>query len=79
LPAPPADAGVVWPTRQRGAAVVVTLTGRAWASPGVAAAVWFGRWSVGPLGGDDRVELGPQQLLVGADQLQELLVGAARR
>lgn len=31
-----------------------------------------------PSGGDDLIELGPQQILVGAQQVQELLVRAAR-
>jgi len=37
--------------------------------------VW---WRRGPFRGNDRVELGPQQLLIGQQQIQELLLGAAR-
>jgi len=36
-------------------------------------------WRCPPLGGDERVELGPQQFLVGQEQIEELLVGAADR
>ena len=54
------------------------MPGSAWASLGVGAAVWFARWWARPFRGDDRVELGPQQVLIGAEQLKELLVRAPR-
>ena len=74
MPAPPTDAGVAWASRQiraAGFAVLPSITGL---SRGVGAAIWFDRWRAGPFGGDDRVELGPHQFLVGAEQFDELLV-----
>ena len=79
MPGPPADAGVAWSVWQRRGASFATVRRPVWASLGVGAAVWFGRWRAGPFGGDNRVELGPQQVLVGAEQLKELLVRAACR
>jgi hypothetical protein len=35
------------------------------------------RWLTRPFRGDDRVELSPEQILVGQEQIEELLVGAA--
>jgi hypothetical protein len=40
------------------------------------AAMGLARWPPGPFGIDDRVELGPQQFLIGQQQLEELLHGA---
>ena len=42
---------------------------------GACALRWLVRWGAGPLRGDDGLELGPQQVLVGADQVNEGLVG----
>jgi hypothetical protein len=79
LPGPPAEAWVGWLVGPAGGAGGATLAAAAGASFVAGAVVWFGRGRVGPFGGDDRLEFGPQQLLIGAEQLQELLVGARRR
>src|SRR3954452_21513769 len=52
---------------------------RGWSRRGFAigASAWSFRWWAGPFRGDDDVELGRQQLFVGEEQVEELLVGAA--
>src|SRR3954463_12408524 len=70
LPGPCADAGVVRSWRGQGADVATAL-GTAGASVGAGAA-WLDGRLAGPLGRDDRVELRPEQVLIGVDQLEEL-------
>ncbi len=50
-----------------------------WASLAAGASGGFGRGRAGPFSGNDRVELRPQQLLLGAQQLEELLIHAGRQ
>jgi hypothetical protein len=70
---------VTGPFRRFRAAVVARPPGLARLSLGVGAVIWFGRWRAGPFGGDDRVELGLHQIVVGAEQLHELLVRGVYR
>jgi hypothetical protein len=68
---------VALPTWWRRDAGFATLPGSAWALLGVGATGWFGWWWARPFRGDDRGELGPQQVLIGAEHLQELLLRGA--
>jgi hypothetical protein len=49
----------------------------AWTSLGTGASARPARWLTRPFRGDDRVELRPEQVLVGQQQIEELLIGAA--
>jgi hypothetical protein len=69
---------MAWLFRQARDAGFAALPAPAGASLAASATVWFGRWRAGPLRGDDRVELRLQQVLVGAEQLNELLGGGPR-
>src|SRR5947207_2843276 len=67
---------MAWLVRQARDAGLAPLPAPAGPSLGAGAAVWVGRRRARPFRGDDRLELGPQQLLISAQQLNELLVRA---
>jgi hypothetical protein len=64
---------VTWPAWRYRDAGFATLPAPPGPSLGVGVAVSFGRWRAGPFRGDDRLELGPQQILIGAQKFEELL------
>jgi hypothetical protein len=78
LASPPADAWMAWLIGQARDAGLAPLPGSVGPSRSAGAVVRVGRGRAGPFRGDDGVELGPQQLLISAQQLNELLVRARR-
>jgi hypothetical protein len=69
---------MAWLVGQAPAAGLAPPPGSVGPSRSAGTMAWVGRGRGGPFRGDDGVELGPQQLLISAQHLKELLVRARR-